>query len=458
MKDVVAAVRKLYEPDTAFYRDCVWLVLLKLIQLLFHYILSWIIIEIYVVIYLIFMSNTKKIYHILPQISEALNAFIKHDEDHGLLSGYSGRALFYAYYYKLTGKKKYLNILNHIIEETLKILAEKELNYSHCRGIAGIAWGIQHLIKNDFIDQNESENIFTEINDILFNFMKHELSESHYDFLYQGLGIALYFLDRLPDADAETYLEEAVTQLEKASITNNVGISWRDNFTEQSEIYNQSVIYNLGLAHGMPAILSVLSMIHEKGIAVSKTLPLIENGIKWLLANKNEPNNDCVSLYPNVVTGNNKALGAKQSRLGWCYGDLGIAVTLWNIGTRLQNDYYRQEAYTIFEHTLQYRNMENGLIDDASICHGSMGVSHIYRRAYIATGDNLFLKGAQLWLQQTLQMAALKDGLNGFKYLTHKGYENNYNLLDGITGIGLGLIAAIDTDTSPAWDRCLLLS
>src|SRR6476620_6961818 len=151
------------------------------------------------------MNDTKRISKTLSQISEALNTFIKQDEDDGLLSGYCGRSLFYGYYYKLTGKQKYLNTLNHIITKTIKALAKKELMYSHCSGVAGIAWCIQHLVKNNFIEQDEQENIFEVADEFLFQIMKNELSEGHYDFLHEGLGITLYFLDRLPDASAQTY-------------------------------------------------------------------------------------------------------------------------------------------------------------------------------------------------------------------------------------------------------------
>jgi lantibiotic modifying enzyme len=404
------------------------------------------------------MKDTKRISETLSDISEALIPFIKQDEDDGLLSGYCGCALFYAYYYKLTGKQKYLNRLNRIVTKTIKTLAKKELIYSHCSGIAGMAWCIQHLMKNNFISQDDGEDIFEVADELLFQIMKRELGEGHYDFLHEGLGVTLYFLDRLPGAKVQPYLEEAVAQLENASVANETGIAWRDYFSEKSKADSQTTFYNLGLAHGIPAILSVLSIMYEKGIAVTKTLPLIEKGVKWLLTNKNALEDGCVSLYPTIVTANNKAAGTKQSRIGWCYGDLGIAITLFNIGMRLQNDAYKQEACSIFQHTLTYRNSENGGISDACLCHGSMGVSHIYRRAYMATGDSLFLKGAEHWLEQTLQLATWEDGLAGFKYFTHEGYENNYNLLEGITGIGLALIAAIDNNTTPAWDRCLLLS
>lgn len=403
------------------------------------------------------MSDTKTINKILSRVGTKLNDFFEHDDDQGLLTGSCGSALFYAYYYKLTGKKTYLDRVCYIIERTIKALADKQLIYSHCSGISGIAWCIRHLINNQFIEQNEPD-IFEEVDEVLFNYMKDELSEHRYDFLHQGLGITLYFLEKLPDAIAQHYLEEAVLQLENAIVVNDSGISWKDTFTLRNEVNNPSTSYNVGLAHGVPATLSILSMIYEKGIAIKKTLPLIEKGVQWLLSTRNEPDTDCISLYPTGVTAKNEAIGQKQSRLGWCYGDLSIGITLLNIGRRLQNEFYKQEAYDIFKHTLKHRNKENGGINDASLCHGSMGVSHIFRRVYKSTGDTIFLEGAENWLEQTLQISPWKYGLADFKYFTRNGYENNYTLLEGITGIGLALLAALDTNTAPAWDRCLLLS
>jgi hypothetical protein len=55
-------------------------------------------------------------------------------------------------------------------------------------------------------------------------------------------------------------------------------------------------------------------------------------------------------------------------------------------------------------------------------------------------------------------MKTWKDGPAGFKFYTDSKYENYYGILEGITGIGLSLIAALDPATTPAWDRCLLLS
>src|SRR4051812_46559604 len=109
------------------------------------------------------MTNTITILRLLDQICEALNAFIRRDKETGLLSGSCGCALFYAYYYKLTGDREHLNSLFYIVEKTVKSLAEKEVVYSHCNGIAGMAWGIQHLTNNQFIDVDETTDAFEEV-------------------------------------------------------------------------------------------------------------------------------------------------------------------------------------------------------------------------------------------------------------------------------------------------------
>ncbi len=405
------------------------------------------------------MNDAKMIYKVLEKINTRLNHFIADDEDPGLLTGFCGCALFDAYYYQLTGREKTLQRLNTIIERTVEALGERELYFSHCSGISGMMWCLQHLINKGMLDKESSENIFEEADAMLAYTMKRQLQIKKYDLLHQGLGIALYFLEKLPDVNAACYLSELVDQLEEVATVSYDGISWEDNFSGRNKIGDETIVaYNLGLAHGMPSILSVLSMIYENGIARGKCLALIEGGMQWLLKNKNRMEDNCISFYPTLVTLDHKAIGQKESRLGWCYGDLGLALTIYKIGKRLNNDFYQQEAVDMLVHILQFRNEGNGSIEDACLCHGSMGVSHIYRRMYGDTGNPVFLKGSQHWLDKTLRLAQMSDDTAGFKFFTEQGYTDNYNLLEGITGIGLALIASLDTETAPDWDRSLLIS
>jgi lantibiotic modifying enzyme len=388
---------------------------------------------------------------VLQEISVALDYYTEQENPSGLLGGYTGCALFYAYYYNLTGKKKHLKKVHTLLLKSIQALSEEELIASHCNGVSGIVWCIQHLINAGFASEDGMEDVFGEVDTLLGSIMEQQIQENRYDFLHEGLGIALYFLEK---KEFSPYLNTLAGQLEVAAYQDEKGVRWRD-FISQSRAGDPELpAFNLGLAHGTPAIISILGMIHKKG----GNSPLLKESVNWLLSTRNKPEEGVISLFPVLVNAQNEAMTGKQSRLGWCYGDLSIAMTLLNAGIWLQNDQYKEEAHRIFTYTLQHRNNNNGSVHDACLCHGSAGIAHIYRRAYLTLKDPRLLLGAEHWLQQTLQMKTWKDGPAGFKFLTDSKYENNYGILEGITGIGLSLIAALDPATTPAWDRCLLLS
>jgi lantibiotic modifying enzyme len=404
------------------------------------------------------MTLTKQIPVTLREISKALDKAQFEDDDPGLMTGYCGNALFYAYYYRFTGKKKYLDKVYVLIEKLLEALSEKELTHSLSKGIAGITWCLQHLTTKGFIEQEEAEDIFKEVDEFLFASMITDLQGGNYDFMHQGLGNAFYFCERTNGSATSSYLQEVVNILEKTAESTTTGIRWQDRLTTLMDNSSTEPVYNLGLSHGIPAIISILARIHEKNLPHDKSAILATKAASWLLSSANQAEEGLLSLFPRKVTAKGLPAGAKQSRLGWCYGDLGIALALWNAGRSLGNHGYQQEAIRIFEHTIQIRNRENGNVYDACLCHGSMGISHIYRRIYLASGDGLFKDAAESWLQQSLQMPVKKEGPAAFQYRAERGFEKNFSLLNGISGIGLAMIAAVDNDTPPDWDRCLLIS
>ena len=381
------------------------------------------------------MKDTVKI---LEEISVTLDNYTRQENPPGLLAGYSGCALFFAYYYNLTGKKKHLKKVHQLLLKSIEALSQESLVVSHCNGVAGIVWAIQHLINAGFASEGGLEDTFEEVDRLLGTVMEQQVADGEYDFLHQGLGIALYFLEK---EKPSPYLNTLVELLERTAYQDEKGIRWRDHFSRTQAERPEEPAFNLGLAHGVPAIISILGKIQQKGIDVSS---LLNRSINWLLSTENKPEEGLSSLYPVLVNIHNEAMTGKQSRIGWCYGDLSIATTLLNTG-------YKEEAHQIFTHTLKHRNKQNGSIHDTCLCHGSAGVSHIFRRAYLSTGDPFLLEGAEYWLQQTLQMNVLKSYVEG-------RYEDSYGMLEGITGTGLALIAALDPATVPAWDRCLLLS
>ncbi|WP_343673958.1 lanthionine synthetase C family protein [Chitinophaga sp.] len=382
----------------------------------------------------------KRVTHILKDISQLLDQLLKTDHQPGLLGGHTGCALFYAYYYQLTGKEKYLQKAHDLILSSMDAMSSSALLPGHCNGIGGIVWCIQHLMNQGLVD-GDMEEIFSEVDVLLGNQMIADLNNKQYDFLHEGLGIALYFLEKeTPDP----WLPKVVTALEAAATHLPQGISWEDHFSRQAiPSLPDEPCYNLGIAHGMPAIVGILSRIKAKGIDTGN---LVEKSLDWLLSVGNPPGSP--SLYPTLVNNEGAALTASHSRMGWCYGDLPVAMTLLHGG-------YTNQAYEMLAHSVQNRDVQNGMVHDTCICHGSAGIAHIFNRAYRHTGEHLFRQGAEKWLQHTIDIYESPAGV-GF-YVDGK-YEIKEGVLEGVAGVGLALIAALDKDIVPAWDRSILLS
>jgi hypothetical protein len=72
------------------------------------------------------------------------------------------------------------------------------------------------------------------------------------------------------------------------------------------------------------------------------------------------------------------------------------------------------------------------------------------------TGIKNFEDAALFWLDETLKMAAFTDGYAGFKRY-HSQWINSADIFDGISGIGLALLAAV-SDSEPRWDRMMMMS
>ena len=82
----------------------------------------------------------------------------------------------------------------------------------------------------------------------------------------------------------------------------------------------------------------------------------------------------------------------------------------------------------------------------------------MFNRIYHETNDNTFKDAAIYWYNKTIEKAEHADGLARFKTWKYKdGWVNQSKFLDGISGIGLCLISAIN-EVDPKWDKCLLIS
>lgn len=389
-------------------------------------------------------------YDKLEQLVNDLDKIPLDPENIGLLSGEAGRALFYAYYGRYATNERYIEKASAILVEIIEITNKQQhINPLFSNGTTGVLWVINHLMENGFIDCDFSES-FDELDDYLSGQMLHILeSSANYDFLHGSLGIANYLLK---NRKHDGILQQHIKKLEHTGITNGESIYW-NSIIENSSNENETVI-NLGLSHGVTSIAAHLNKYIPTIGETNETILLLKKIIHFI-RNCEQSMETRVNFFPNWIS--NKP-AEKNSGLRWCYGDLGIAYTLYTSSKLLKDKELEAYSLQILIKTSERKDANQEGVLDAGLCHGAMGIAHIYNRLYQTSTIINFKNAAKFWYDTSFQFATKTDGIAGFQSFNKlSGWKTKPYLLEGASGIGLALIAAL-SDFEPKWDECLLLS
>ncbi len=345
------------------------------------------------------------------------------------------------------------------VQQLCENISDAKSIFTFCNGFAGFGWFLQHLVTENLLNKLDVEELLMQIDELAYNATQDYFNKNNHDFLHGSVGIAFYLIDRAQeDTNAKKYLLEILHYLNRIKKETEKGIYWED---EENEINKNRPLINFSLSHGLASKIVLFSKLIKNDIETKLSVELLNKSIHFLLSNRNE--STCISSFPvgvNKISNDNYFNSNNNSRLSWCYGDLGLSIALWQAGEALNDETIKQEAINICIHTTKLRTYEDTRIVDAGICHGSAGVAHIYNRMFRYTGKQEFKIACDYWIEETLKMATFKDGLAGYK--SYKGVNeewiNSYSLLEGVSGIGLVLQNHLHPEIEPTWDRCLLLS
>jgi len=220
------------------------------------------------------------------------------------------------------------------------------------------------------------------------------------------------------------------------------------------QFYERGEEIILGMAHGIPSMISYLSNFPTK-----ETYNYVNRLIEEIVLRSKRPENVTgISLYPDGTT--LSKVNEYQSRVGWCYGDLSIALCLWKAGEAFNKNSWRNEAMTILLHTATRREQPETLVVDAGLCHGSAGIAQIFRHFNDRVNLKELNQTYNYWIDYTLHLAKYNDGAAGYKALVAQDkWEKDNGLLEGIAGIGLVLLDYVDKEahSSLNWSSCLLI-
>jgi lantibiotic biosynthesis protein len=377
-----------------------------------------------------------------------------------LCSGESGIALLFEYLDRARPGAGYGEIACGRLGRAIDGLGAHRQIPGLYMGFTGVAWAVEHLQDGpDGEDDEEDPN--EEVDAVLLNLLRQAPWPYDYDLTSGLVGFGVYALERLPRPAAVTCLERVVDRLAEIASQRPEGLGWptpphlvpavnRDSFPRGYE--------NLGLAHGSPGIIAVLARICAAGIALERARPLLAGAVEWLLAQKLPAGQRSVfplTLEPEVAP--------RASRAAWCYGDPGIALALFAAGRAAGEPRWEAEALALAR-AIARRPVERCGVEDAGLCHGSLGLAHLLNRLYQATGDPELLAAARAWFGRSSGYWRPGQGIGGFLAWTppegvvdRLEWNADPSFLTGSSGMALALLAAT-SGIEPAWDRVMLVS
>jgi len=386
--------------------------------------------------------NTSKLNEVYPTLRDENNF-------PSLMSGYTCQALYFSTLQHSQSDFNYLPTIKNLISNVLENINKPNTSYTYADGIAGFGWFLNYIQEDLPEDVN---HYLLKLDNSLFELSVNLTKNRNYDFLHGSLGLLYYYIER-NNYDYVNHITELIINLR---IEKNNETYW-EYFDVDAHKISQNCV-SFGLAHGMPSILFILAKIYEKKLfhTPEKLKSIIESGINFLLSHRN---NSMGSVFPcQFIINKNKG---DYSPLGWCYGDLSLAYTLFQIGEIMKDSNLMNTSIDIALTTLNRIDLPVNGIYDSCLCHGTSGLAHIYNRFYQSTKRNEFKEQALFWYTKTLDIATYIDGITGYKtrfMINNKSvYHNDLSLLNGVIGVSLAFLAGV-SPFEPKWDRILLLN
>lgn len=388
------------------------------------------------------------IHEILQKLSKTVSENINQVSDNGLLSGLAGQLLFLFNAHKINTAFVNEDIFANKLEQLQSQLDQQSLELSS--GLAGQAWLLEYFNQADMSDYDAE--LLDDVDHLFLRALNHQPWSGEIEFVLGLAGYAPYIARRSKCTDQTALIKVLVDNYSSvATWLENGQVCWSQ---PPGSVYRFDTStpskpeYNLGLAHGVPSVIAALLpalQVEELKDSVTK---LLLASCDWLLAQQN-PDQDDLCCFGSVVGSD------YRSRLGWCYGDLAIALLIARVATALDRPSLMERAQYIALKTTQ-RDVVNGAINDAGLCHGFVGLVSMYQLLYQLIPHPDLKQAAQYWLDYTLEQYLL-HGLEAFYAFngdTRAGYEE-YGLLMGYAGVGLGLTAVLNDDLE--WAECLLM-
>ena len=389
-------------------------------------------------------------------------------DDPGLAGGLAGHALGYEYLARALGERALDERARRAWESAAAAVETSVSAPWLFGGFPGIAWVGAHLAPRLF--PSPSADPLGEIDSALLSFLAPPNRFAGLDLVSGVAGLAVYGLERLPGKAGRRILERVVGRLEEAAAPvagprgrpGQAGRAWLTP-AELLPPHQRSVAprgyFNLGVAHGMPAIVALLAAIAAAGIERERAGRLADDGLAWIWAQESRLPGE--TRFPAWIAVGDEY--SRPSRVAWCYGDLGVSLALLLAARARGTSGLAARATRLARHAAGITGARSG-VRDAGLCHGSAGNALLFARLAHLTGCQVLADAARHWAEHTLTHRRA-DPVAGFPAWRARdpvagrgfGHLPDASVLTGAMGVAMAL-AALISEEEPAWDRFLVAS
>ncbi len=380
------------------------------------------------------------------------------ERDPSLASGQAGLALLYAWLARARPMPQADVLAWQYLDQAIEAVSTEAMGASLYGGFPGVAWAaelVDQLLDPDAEDRNEA------VDEALLGLLSRaNLWPAPHDLVVSVTGLGVYALQRYPRPLAIECLRRVVERLDERAQHDEHGRYWwtppEGILHPESRKQYPSGRADLGLAHGVAGAIALLGSICGVGVERETARPLLEGAVSWLLAQSL-----ATEAGPTFPVWLAPGFQPSPARCAWCYGDPGIAAALLLAARGVGAARWEQAAIALACRAAERPPAATGVVD-ASFCHGTAGLAHLYNRMYQATGESELGRAAVYWLERTLDFYDLaRDNggswVQGSKDRDEAGPWIGVGLLEGAAGVALILLAAT-TAVEPAWDRVFLVS
>jgi lantibiotic biosynthesis protein len=400
-------------------------------------------------------DDAERVWAVIHDIAQALRTKAENIDpaaDPAVAGGTAGLALFYAYLGAATGSEEWTGLAHRLMEHSIDALSERPLLPDFYEGFTGIAWAIGNLQGMLFEESDDDDD---PIGESLVTVLgrPEKFARGEFDLIGGLSGYGIYAFHALPRPAARRCLELLVERLIEIGEPVDGGFSW---FSPPAMLPDWLLAeapngrFNLGVSHGVTAVISVLAMCAAAGAMSDAQRSILDRAVDWLLAQKQEGKSWCFAN--SVIEGK----PSQRDRLAWCYGDPGIAAALFTAARHCGHAGWEAAALDVAR-TAARRPMETSEIVDAGLCHGSAGLAHLFNRMHQASGDPVLAEGARAWFRYTVDMQRPGVGIAGYTFFAAPGWIPLTGFLSGLAGVGLGLLGGVSS-IEPGWDQFLAVS